>query len=116
RLDEATFKAVNIHEGLEAALMILQSRLNPSGRHSGIEVIKDYGELPWVSCSPGQLNQVFMNLLNNAIDALEEAEQVRWSPTDRRSSPESMQNYPSRIWICTEKLNDRYIGIRIKDN
>ncbi|MEH2379780.1 MAG: ATP-binding protein [Nostoc sp.] len=116
RLDEATFKAVNIHEGLEAALMILQSRLNPSGRHSGIEVIKDYGELPWVSCSPGQLNQVFMNLLNNAIDALEEAEQVRWSPTDRRSSPESMQNYPSRIWICTEKLNDHYIRIRIKDN
>ncbi|MEH2375773.1 ATP-binding protein [Nostoc sp.] len=108
RLDEATFKAVNIHEGLEAALMILQSRLNPSGRHSGIEVIKDYGELPWVSCSPGQLNQVFMNLLNNAIDALEQAEQVR--------SPESMQNYPSRIWICTEKLNDHYIGIRIKDN
>ncbi|MEH2390075.1 MAG: ATP-binding protein [Nostoc sp.] len=116
RLDEATFKAVNIHEGLEAALMILQSRLNPSGGHSGIEVIKDYGELPWVSCSPGQLNQVFMNLLNNAIDALEEAEQVRWSATDRRSSPESMQNYPSRIWICTEKLNDRYIAIRIKDN
>ncbi|MEH1926700.1 ATP-binding protein [Nostoc sp.] len=108
RLDEATFKAVNIHEGLEAALMILQSRLNPSGRHSGIEVIKDYGELPWVSCSPGQLNQVFMNLLNNAIDTLEEDEQVR--------SPESMQNYPNRIWICTEKLNDRYIIIRIKDN
>ncbi|BDI15164.1 histidine kinase [Nostoc cf. commune SO-36] len=109
RLDEATFKIVDIHEGLEAALMILQSRLNPSKRHSGIEVIKEYGELPWLCCYPGQLNQVFMNLLNNAIDALEEAEQVR-------SSPESMQNYPSRIWIHTEKLNDRYIRIRIKDN
>ncbi|MBN3923904.1 ATP-binding protein [Nostoc sp. NMS4] len=108
RLDEATFKVVNIHEGLEAALMILQSRLNPSQGHYGIEVIKDYEELPWVFCSPGQLNQVFMNLLNNAIDALEEAEQVR--------SPESMQNYPSRIWIRTQELSDRYIAIRIKDN
>jgi signal transduction histidine kinase len=116
RLDEATFKVVDIHEGLEAALMILQSRLNPSDRHSAIEVIKEYGELPWISCSPGQINQVFMNLLNNAIDALEEAEQVRWSATDRRSSPQAMQNYPSRIWIRTDKLNDRYIRIRIKDN
>ncbi|MFN6484282.1 MULTISPECIES: sensor histidine kinase [unclassified Nostoc] len=116
RLDEATFKVVDIHEGLEAALMILQSRLNPSDRYSGIEVIKEYGELPWLSCSPGQLNQVFMNLLNNAIDALEEAEQVRLSATDRRSSPELIRNYPSRIWIHTEKLNDHYIRIRIKDN
>ncbi|MBN3910373.1 MAG: PAS domain-containing sensor histidine kinase [Nostoc sp. NMS1] len=116
RLDEATFKVVDIHEGLEAALMILQSRLNPSHQHSGIEVIKEYGELPWISCSPGQLNQVFMHLLNNAIDALEEAEQVRWSATDRRSSPQPMQNDPSRIWIRTDKLSDRYIRIRIKDN
>ncbi|MCC5616580.1 PAS domain-containing sensor histidine kinase [Nostoc sp. CHAB 5836] len=116
RLDEATFKVVDIHEGLEAALMILQSRLNPSDRHSAIEVIKEYGELPWISCSPGQINQVFMNLLNNAIDALEEAEQLRWSATDRRSSPQAMENYPSRIWIRTDKLSDRYIRIRIKDN
>jgi len=116
RLDEATFKVVDIHEGLESALMILQSRLNPSKRHFGIEVIREYGELPLVCCSPGQLNQVFMNLLNNAIDALEEAEQMRCSPTDRRSSQEIMQNDPSRIWIRTQKLNDRYIAIFIKDN
>ncbi|MCC5658403.1 PAS domain-containing sensor histidine kinase [Nostoc sp. XA010] len=116
RLDEATFKVVDIHEGLESALMILQSRLNPSKRHFGIEVIREYGELPLVCCSPGQLNQVFMNLLNNAIDALEEAEQMRCSPTDRSSSQEIMQNDPSRIWIRTQKLNDRYIAIFIKDN
>jgi PAS domain S-box-containing protein len=108
RLDEAAFKVVDIHEGLEAALMILQSRLSPNDRHSGIEIIKDYGQLPQVDCSPGQLNQVFMNLLNNAIDALEEAEQKR--------SIEQLQNHPSRIWIRTEKLDDRYIAIRIKDN
>ena len=54
-----------------------------------IEIIKDYGELPWVDCSPGQINQVFMNLLNNAIDALEEAEKGR--------SSEQLQNHPSHI-------------------
>jgi signal transduction histidine kinase len=108
RLDESKFKAVDIHEGLEAALMILQNRLKPGDRHAGIEVIKDYGKLPWVDCSPGQLNQVFMNLLNNAIDALEKAEKVR--------SSEQLQNHPSRIWIRTENLNNRYIAIHIKDN
>ncbi|MEH2326867.1 MAG: ATP-binding protein [Nostoc sp.] len=116
RLDEAIFKAVDIHEGLEAALMILQSRLNPNKRHSGIEVIKEYGELPLISCSAGQLNQVFMNILNNAIDALEEVEQVLSCSTDRRSSQEVMQNHPRRISIRTQKLNDRYIAIFIKDN
>ncbi|BAY15824.1 two-component sensor histidine kinase [Anabaenopsis circularis NIES-21] len=112
RLDEAKFKLVKIHEGLEATLMILQSRIKPSAEYCGIEVIKEYGELPLIYCSPGQLNQVFMNILNNAIDALEEAEKLRLLA----ASPELKQNYPSRIWICTEKLNDCYIAIRIKDN
>ena len=108
RLDESASKTVDIHEGLEAALMILQNRLKPSNRHAGIEVIKEYGQLPWVNCSPGQLNQVFMNVLNNAIDALEEAETKR--------SPEQVQNHPGQIWIRTEKLDDRSIAIHIKDN
>ncbi|BCL34265.1 ATP-binding protein [Nostoc sp. MS1] len=113
RLDEATFKLVDIHEGLEATLMILQSRLNPCTQYSHIEVIKEYGELPLVFCSPGQINQVFMNILNNAIDALEEAEQLR---SQHSPLSELTRNYSSRIWIRTEKLSDRNIVIRIKDN
>lgn len=72
RLDEAEFKVVDLHEGLDSTLMILQNRLKAKPNSVGIEVIKDYGELPLVECYAGQLNQVFMNILSNAIDALEE--------------------------------------------
>jgi PAS domain S-box-containing protein len=71
RLDEAEMKKVNIHEGIESTLMILQNRLKNKLDRSAITVIKEYGKLPEVECYPGQLNQVFMNLLSNAIDALE---------------------------------------------
>jgi signal transduction histidine kinase len=67
RLDESDFKAVDLHEGLDSTLLLLSHRIKKN-----IEIIKDYGELPWVECYPAQLNQVFMNLLVNAIDALEE--------------------------------------------
>ncbi|MFK8186251.1 MAG: ATP-binding protein [Phormidesmis sp.] len=70
RLDEADFKAVDIHEGLENALLILNSRLQANAPHKAIKLIKNYGKLPLIQCFPGQLNQVFMNLLTNAIDAL----------------------------------------------
>jgi PAS domain S-box-containing protein len=72
RLDESDSKAVDIHTGIESTLMILQSRLKAKSAHPGISIIKEYGDLPLVECYPGQLNQVFMNLLTNAIDALEE--------------------------------------------
>ncbi|WP_421655979.1 ATP-binding protein [Leptothermofonsia sp. ETS-13] len=72
RLDEAAIKAVDIHEGIDSTLMILQNRLKPQTDRPGIQVIKEYGELPLVQCYAGQLNQVFMNILANAIDALEE--------------------------------------------
>ncbi|MEG4440587.1 GAF domain-containing protein [Microcoleus sp. AT9_B5] len=71
RHDEAEMKSVDIHEGIDSTLLILQSRLKPNGLVPGIEVIKDYGNLPKVECYPGQLNQVFMNILANAIDSLE---------------------------------------------
>jgi PAS domain S-box-containing protein len=71
RLDEAQIKPVNLHEGLDNTLLILQHRLKGHAGNSGIEVRKEYGQLPLVECYPGLLNQVFMNLLSNAIDALE---------------------------------------------
>jgi signal transduction histidine kinase/PAS domain-containing protein len=71
RLDEAEMKPVNIHDGIENTLLILQGRLKGNGDRGGIELIKEYGDLPKVECYAGLLNQVFMNILANAIDALE---------------------------------------------
>lgn len=73
RLDEATVKAVDIHEGLDSTLMILHHRLKAKSNRGAIAVIKQYGKLPLVECYASQLNQVFMNVISNAIDALEEA-------------------------------------------
>jgi len=72
RLDEAEMKSVDIHEGIDSTLMILQYRLETKHNHHVIQIIKEYGDLPLVECYAGQLNQVFMNLITNAIDALEE--------------------------------------------
>jgi PAS domain S-box-containing protein len=72
RLDESEIKAVNIHEGIDSTLMILENRLKSSSDSLPIQIIKNYGDLPLVECYAGQLNQVFMNILVNAIDALEE--------------------------------------------
>lgn len=73
RVDEAEMKPVNIHDGIDSTLMILQHRLKPKSDRPAIQVVREYGDLPLVECYAGQLNQVFMNLLSNAIDALEEA-------------------------------------------
>ncbi|MBP0016671.1 MAG: GAF domain-containing protein [Cyanobacteria bacterium SBLK] len=70
RLDQAEMKAVDIHEGIDNTLLILQHRLKAKGRRSEILVNKKYGDLPEVECYAGQLNQVFMNILSNGIDAL----------------------------------------------
>jgi signal transduction histidine kinase len=73
RMDEADYKTVDIHTGLESTLIILSHRLKETNQRPAIQVIKDYGNLPPVACYAGQINQVFMNVLVNAIDALEEA-------------------------------------------
>jgi PAS domain S-box-containing protein len=72
RLDEKQLKSVDIHEGIDNTLLILQHRLRRQGNTTEIQVIKGYGQLPKVTCYASQLNQVFLNLLSNAIDALEQ--------------------------------------------
>jgi PAS domain S-box-containing protein len=107
RLDEAEVKAVNIHEGIDSTLMILQNRLKPKSDHPGIVVVRDYGNLPPVECYAGQLNQVFMNILGNAIDALEE-----W---DEQRSPQELDTHPSQIIIRTV-CHQNHAEIHIIDN
>jgi signal transduction histidine kinase len=87
RLDQAEMKSVDLHEGLESTLLILKNRLKAAPGRSEIQVIKEYGNLPLVECYPGQLNQVFMNLLSNAIDALEEARLTSLPPEGRSQVP-----------------------------
>ncbi|MDZ7958038.1 MAG: PAS domain-containing protein [Aulosira sp. DedQUE10] len=94
RLDEAEIKQVNIHDGLDSTLMILQNRLKAKTGCPQIQVIKEYEQLPLVECYAGQLNQVFMNVIVNAIDVLEEYDQQRL--------PKELLENPSQIKICTE--------------
>jgi len=77
RLDEADKKPVDIHDGIDSTLLILQNRLRSHSDGTGIQVVKEYEQLPLVECYAGQLNQVFMNILANSIDALEECPQPR---------------------------------------
>lgn len=105
RMDEAEIKAVNIHEGIDSTIMILQHRLKAKSDRPGIELVKHYGNLPQVECYAGQLNQVFMNVLSNAIDALEE------SLTDNQR-----QITTPTITIHTEQIDAHQIEIRIADN
>ncbi|MGK7924714.1 MAG: ATP-binding protein [Spirulina sp.] len=94
RLDEATMKDVDLHEGIDTTLIILNNRLK-----LGVEVIKRYGDLPPVFCYPAQLNQVFMNLIVNALDAMEEAE-----------------TQGKQIAILTEQISGDRVSIKIRDN
>jgi two-component system, NtrC family, sensor kinase len=118
RLDESEIKAVDLHEGIDSALLIVQSRLQAKG-HPPIEVIRDYQPVPRVKCYASQMNQVFMNLLSNAIDTLEEKLnhytaiakpfypqiQVR---TEIRPSESPLLDAPD--------LSPTWVVVRIKDN
>ncbi|OUL31222.1 serine/threonine protein kinase [Nostoc sp. T09] len=105
RLDESEMKPVNIHEGIDSTLMILQHRLKEKSDRPEIEVVKEYAPLPNVSCYAGQLNQVFMNILSNAIDALEEY----------KHEGDSLIKNP-QIRIRTELGEANTLKIRIADN
>ena len=97
----------NLHEGLDSTLLILKYRLKANEERPAIEIVKNYGEIPQVKCYPGQLNQVFMNLLANAIDALDESN-VGFSYQD-------IEKNPNRIHIKTERDKERII-VKISDN
>jgi PAS domain S-box-containing protein len=105
RLDEADLKEVDLHENLDSTLVILHSRLNGGGFTAEIQVIKNYGNLPLVECYIGLLNQVFMNLLINAIQAIEERQII-----------ESNYDYAGLITITTAIDASNWVSISIKDN
>ncbi len=108
RAEQAEMKLVDIHEGLDNTLLILAHRLKAKQNYPAIEVIKEYGNLPLVEGYAGQLNQVFMNILSNALDAIDEYNKDR--------SAEDFQNNPSTIWIRTEVNDTNQVLIRIVDN
>lgn len=109
RYDTAVKIAANIHEGIDSTLMILQHRLKANDQRPAIQIIRNYGTIPSVKCYLGQLNQVFMNILSNAIDALEESNQDR-------TFTEIAAN-PNTITITTQVSEDNQnVEIKIKDN
>ncbi|MEH2114691.1 hybrid sensor histidine kinase/response regulator [Nostoc sp.] len=109
RHDEAEMKRVNIHEDIENTLVMLQHRLRETADRSAIIIAKDYGNLPLVTCYASELNQVFMHLLNNAIDAIEEGVENKSSP------PYSLLSTP-QIRIHTEVTDLNMVKIAIADN
>ena len=132
RLDESDLKRVDLHGDLDATLMMVQNRLETACAHP-ITVVKVYGDLPWVDCYSGQLNQVFLHLFTNAIDALQEVEQ--WDdrppldplPPDHPLATAIAQGNPQNphLWVSTEVTppdpgdpSDRppQVTIRIRDN
>jgi len=115
RSDTSAKTLFDVHEGIESTLMLLKHRLKANGERPEIQLIKEYGNLPPIECYAGQLNQVFMNLLANSIDALEES--ITCGKLANRNTPNSTPT----IWIRTElqqislKEND-FVIIRIADN
>lgn len=121
RHDEAEMKAVNIHDGIDGTLMILHHRLKADVRRPAIEIIKEYAKLPLIECYPGQLNQVFMNILANAIDALEETmgnrEGKNFPSPHLLAPPSPYSPLPTpQITIRTQVVDPQWVVVRIADN
>jgi signal transduction histidine kinase len=108
RLDQEITKKVDIHSGIDATLMILSHRLKATDKRAEIKVIKNYHRLPLIECYPAQLNQVFMNILANAIDALEDY--------NMQCNLDERKKHTSQIEITTTVIDEQIIGIYISDN
>lgn len=106
RMDEPGFKPVNLHEGIDSTLLILQNRFRNQSDSSTIEIVKDYGDLPLVECYVGQINQVFMNVLVNAIDAIDD--RILQFPKHVKQS--------GKIIISTLAIDFDWVQITISDN
>lgn len=105
RLGESELKSVDIHQGLDSTLRLLQHRLNNDDNGVSIEVVKEYGSLPLIKCYAGQINQVFMNIFNNGIDALE-----------KKKKEKNFNSHSATIGILTEATDEKNICIKITDN
>ena len=127
RLDEAQIKPVDIHEGLDNTLLLLAHRLKATAKLPKILIYKNYGDLPIINCYAGQLNQVFKNILDNAIDVLRDTlEFYDWSLCEKKSLSPSNNNClststdrpssPPSIYILTESLETSSIRIEIANN
>lgn len=108
RLDESEMKPVDIHAGIDSTLLILQHRLKAKDKLPAIEVVKDFSKLPLVECYASQLNQVFMNIIVNGIDAIEER--------DRKLSVAEVEANPGRISIATMMTTQQTVMVEISDN
>jgi two-component system, NtrC family, sensor kinase len=111
RLDEADFKAVDIREGIDSTLLILGSRIKDCGHQQAVEIIKNYADIPRIESYPAQLNQVFMHLLNNALDAIELAIKAETLTDETAASAQ-----PHKIWISTQLNEKEQVEIRIRDS
>ncbi|MDP5338261.1 MAG: ATP-binding protein, partial [Nodularia sp. (in: cyanobacteria)] len=119
RLDESERKLVDLHEGIDNTLLILRHRLNGTTAYPEIQIIKEYGNLPQIECYAAQLNQTFMNILSNAIDAIE----YLWVTKTKKSksNPEkintlNLETTTPKIRIRTEISAENYAVVRIYDN
>jgi two-component system, NtrC family, sensor kinase len=119
RHDEAEFKATNIHEGIEDALLLLESRLKATSDRPAIQIIRKYSDLPLIECFAAPLNQVFLSILSNAVDALEDAFATgdwltaKAAYVDRKN--QALLVSPT-IQVCTEVVDETWVRICISDN
>lgn len=116
RLNESDLKPVNIHQCIESTLLFLQHRFRKEGLLAEMELIKEYGDVPEVTCYAGELNQVFMHILTNAIDALEEGMGCGESQVGGDGSSRDKSGFVPCIRIRTEVSSFDCVRIRIIDN
>ncbi|MBD2506196.1 HAMP domain-containing histidine kinase [Nostoc muscorum FACHB-395] len=113
RLDEAEIKQVYIHEGIDSTLMILKHFLQATDKTPEIEVVKEYSQLPLIECYPAQINQAFMNIITNAIDALQDSGKSWFRANNQLEKPNFLLPV---IRISTEVIDPEWVAITIADN